>query len=185
MCFLGLVWVGTGIDLIFPLGGPMSHMASVCLLGGTADCIQQGEFCMRENGEWYHGLLEPTSSWYLVLHCQASWVLFLGYQGDHLLCRLMGLHSSSGASGALLSCREVVAMVGLVGRYWNMGDSSFCSLFTTLYCLPVSVLMLCLVFSALLGFTAFNSFLGKAPSYVAYLMLFRWICWAYGLGLFH
>lgn len=33
--------------------------------------------------------------------------------------------------------------------------------------------MLRLVFSALLGFTAFNSFLGKAPSHVAYLMLFR------------
>lgn len=54
-----------------------------------------------------------------------------------------------------------------------MGDSPFCSLFITSFCLTESALMLHLVFAALLGFTAFNSFLGKAPSHVAPLMLFR------------
>lgn len=73
-------------------------------------------------------------------------------------------------SGALLSAGEVVEL-WQVGA--ERGDSSFCSLFITLFCLTESALMLRLVFSALLGFTAFNSFLGKAPSHVAYLMLFR------------
>lgn len=46
-------------------------------------------------------------------------------------------------------------------------------LFIDYLILPESVLMLQLVFSSLSGFAAFNSFLGKAPSHVTYLMLFR------------
>lgn len=46
-------------------------------------------------------------------------------------------------------------------------------LFISLFCPTESVLMLQLVGLALFGFTALNSFLGKAPSQVAYLTLFR------------
>lgn len=61
----------------------------------------------------------------------------------------------------------------MVSWYWNVGNSSFSSLFITLFRLTESALMLQLVVLALFGFTAFNSSLGKAPSHMAYLTLFR------------
>lgn len=91
-----------------------------------------------------------------------------------------------GAVGDLERCSPVgKVVVVMVSWYWNVCNSSFCSLFITLFCPTEAVLMLQLVVLALFGFTAFNSFLGKAPSQVAYLTLFRWIHWAFSLDLFH